>query len=299
MEIMSNALNEKALLLFNHHTELDWLFSWMLIEPFGSLGYGRALAKKLYKYVPTVGWAWALNDFIFLERDWNRDKKVIRQTIRELSSYPYSVWLLLFAEGTRLTPEKLLLSQKFAKENNLPVLKHHLIPRFKGFSELIRGMDTSKFIHIYDATVGLHSSKSGPATISSILMGNQMVVDIFLRRFDRCDIPKTDEGAKYFLMNRYKEKDDLLDFYKSSNGKTFTSYHVPVNTLPKSLGVLLNTIILNAVICIPLAYKTCAILMSGNFAQISTVLVVLAALHLAMKTLIDLTKISKASNYGN
>ena len=169
---------------------------------------------------------------------------------------------MLFAEGTRLTPEKLKLSQKFAKENNLPVLKHHLIPRFKGFSELIRGMEPSKFIHIYDATVGVHSSKSGPATLSSILMGNQMVVDIFLRRFDSCEIPKTDEGAKTFLMNRYKEKDDLLEFYESSKGEKFTSYDVPVTTLPNSLSVLFNTIILNGIICIPLVYNTYTIVAS-------------------------------------
>jgi hypothetical protein len=37
------------------------------------------------------------------------------------------MWLLLFAEGTRLNPEKLEASREFAKQRNLPMLKHHLV----------------------------------------------------------------------------------------------------------------------------------------------------------------------------
>jgi lysophosphatidic acid acyltransferase/lysophosphatidylinositol acyltransferase len=88
-----------------------------------SLGNGRVLAKKMLTYVPTIGWAWALSDFIFLERNWDKDKDTLTNGMAELASYPSSVWLLLFAEGTRLSPEKLELSQKFAKERNLHVLK--------------------------------------------------------------------------------------------------------------------------------------------------------------------------------
>jgi lysophosphatidic acid acyltransferase/lysophosphatidylinositol acyltransferase len=37
------------------------------------------------------------------------------------------MWLLLFAEGTRLNPEKLEASREFARQRNLPLLKHHLV----------------------------------------------------------------------------------------------------------------------------------------------------------------------------
>ena len=98
----------------------------------------------MLKYVPTVGWAWGMSDFIFLDRNWEKDKQILTNGMDALASYPSSIWLLLFAEGTRISPEKLELSQKFAKERNLHVLKHHLTPRSKGFVHIIKHMDTSK-----------------------------------------------------------------------------------------------------------------------------------------------------------
>jgi hypothetical protein len=38
------------------------------------------------------------------------------------------------AEGTRFTTEKHEASKKFAEEKGLPILKHHLTPRIKGFT---------------------------------------------------------------------------------------------------------------------------------------------------------------------
>lgn len=37
-------------------------------------------------------------------------------------------------EGTRFTPTKHEASLKFAKERSLPLLKHHLTPRTRGFT---------------------------------------------------------------------------------------------------------------------------------------------------------------------
>lgn len=42
--------------------------------------------------------------------------------------------LLLTPEGTRFTPKKHEASIKFAMEKNLPILKHHLTPRTRGFT---------------------------------------------------------------------------------------------------------------------------------------------------------------------
>ena len=42
--------------------------------------------------------------------------------------------MVIFAEGTRLTEAKVQASVEYAKANGLPELKHHLLPRSKGFS---------------------------------------------------------------------------------------------------------------------------------------------------------------------
>ena len=45
----------------------------------------------------------------------------------------------MFCEGTRFTQAKHEASMKIAKEKGFPELKHHLLPRTKGFSMLNRG----------------------------------------------------------------------------------------------------------------------------------------------------------------
>lgn len=50
-------------------------------------------------------------------------------------------------EGTRFTKEKYEASMQVAKEKGLPILKHHLLPRTKGFTLLasqIRGRSKLK-----------------------------------------------------------------------------------------------------------------------------------------------------------
>lgn len=44
----------------------------------------------------------------------------------------------MFAEGTRFTEEKHQKSLEFARKNGLPELKHHLLPRTKGFNIILR-----------------------------------------------------------------------------------------------------------------------------------------------------------------
>ena len=44
--------------------------------------------------------------------------------------------ILNFCEGTRFTDEKHAASMEIAKSKGLPLLKHHLLPRTKGFTLL-------------------------------------------------------------------------------------------------------------------------------------------------------------------
>lgn len=48
--------------------------------------------------------------------------------------------LLMFCEGTRFSEQKLIESNKFAAKNNLPQLKHTLVPRTKGFVLTMEGI---------------------------------------------------------------------------------------------------------------------------------------------------------------
>ena len=71
--------------------------------------------------------------------------------------------------------------------------------------------------------------------------------------------------------------------------------------LPRKIGVLINTVIWNLIICIPLVCKMFLMTISGDNLQMFITLLIIAALFvmkLAMQKFIDLTRIDKASRQG-
>ena len=51
-------------------------------------------------------------------------------------------------------------------------------------------MDSAKFPTIYDVTLAVNQRDSGPATISSILLGRKTVAEAYIRKFELKDVPK-------------------------------------------------------------------------------------------------------------
>lgn len=88
------------------------------------------------KLVPIIGWSWYFSEFIFLKRDWGVDEKKISKEMQQILDFPkdLNIVVAICCEGTRFTKEKYEESVKIAKEKGLPVLKHHLLPRSKGFN---------------------------------------------------------------------------------------------------------------------------------------------------------------------
>lgn len=76
--------------------------------------------------------------------------------------------LLLNAEGTRFTPSKHAASQKFAVEHNLPILKHHLTPRTKGFIASLPALK-AKCPAIYDIQLVVKPDEKVRNDISKLL----------------------------------------------------------------------------------------------------------------------------------
>ncbi len=114
-----------AIILMNHHFELDWCFGWMVADRFRVLGNARVFVKKMLTYVPVMGWAWNFSDVAYLTRgNWDKDKETINKSLQKLSLYPDPAWLLIYAEGTRISPEKLEASRDFARSRGLPILRH-------------------------------------------------------------------------------------------------------------------------------------------------------------------------------
>lgn len=82
-----------GLLLMNHYYEIDWLLGWVFCDKVGVLGNCKAYAKKAIQYIPTIGWAWKFAEFVFLERNYQKDKEIIGTQIRKILAYPHAVWV--------------------------------------------------------------------------------------------------------------------------------------------------------------------------------------------------------------
>ena len=121
---------------------------------------------------------------------------------------------MLYAEGTRFTPEKAEASQKFAKEKNLPVLKHHLSPRTKGFTASIPHL-RKKVPAIYDIQLAFKPIDTAKATVNNFLSGNGIEGHMFIRRIPIKEVPEGEEAASQWLHDLYKIKVRIVFFLTS------------------------------------------------------------------------------------
>jgi len=293
-DLLKNMGQENAIILMNHHYELDWLYGWMVGDRSGILGNCRVYIKKVIQYVPVIGWAWCFSDTLFLARNWAQDQAVLDKKLSVLQDYPSPVWILLFPEGTRFTQEKYEASKQFAEKRNLPILKHHLLPRTKGFSYTISNIDPTKIKSLYDVTLGCGTTVA--PTLTNVLMGRSTSAHMYIRKFELSDIPKDEEGSSQWLYNLYEEKDQLLDsFHKKGKFEhpslpSFEGVSLPPR--PYSLFISLGA---NILVMVPIAYGV----LSGGWSTLLIAVAVTGFSMLGIKKFIGITQISKSSAYGN
>lgn len=186
--------------------------------------------------MPVIGWSFYFAELIFLARDWDRDQYILAKSLDNLMVYEQFINLLLFAEGTRFTKAKYEAGVRFAEERNLHVLKHHLIPRTRGFRYTVRHM--RKFIGaVYN--IQIEFPENSEADVSSVLDGKPVHGHMFVERIPIEQVPTESEQAiDQFLFDLYKRKDELSEQFHA-NG-TFPSI-AKVTPKPR-LAPLLNLV---------------------------------------------------------
>ncbi|XP_035724404.1 1-acyl-sn-glycerol-3-phosphate acyltransferase gamma-like isoform X1 [Vespa mandarinia] len=291
--------HEHAYLLMNHSYEVDWLLGWVACDRIGVLGNCKAYAKKSIQYIPTLGWAWKFAENIFLERNWNKDKDVIGTQIKELIEHPDSIWLLLYAEGTRVTSKKLEASQKFAKEKNLPILKYHLTPRTKGFISSIPYM-RGKTMAIYNIQVAFKESDPVKPTMTNLLLGKKIEGHMYMRRIPLEEVPEGDEAAAEWLHKLYQEKDKMMESFHETGDFFATSgvLKTDIFKLKRRYYSLINTFFWVVVVLVPMLYYLIQLFLSGSTVYFSIGLAIIVLFYLLMYKTIQMSEISNSSSYG-
>jgi 1-acyl-sn-glycerol-3-phosphate acyltransferase len=201
-------LRENAMVFANHQQMVDPLALLSLARRQNRIGDLKWFAKKQIKYAPGIGWGLRFLDCLFLQRNWESDRKMVERTFSKFIVEDIPLWLIAFSEGTRITPEKLAQSQAYATKQGLQVPRYTLVPRTKGFVAAVTAL-RSHFKAVYDVTIGY---PEGIPKLGQYMKGYVHEIHFHVRRFP-IDMLPPEEGLSAWLVERFQEKDLLMAYF--------------------------------------------------------------------------------------
>ncbi|CAM9267777.1 unnamed protein product, partial [Hapterophycus canaliculatus] len=202
---------EAALIICNHRTRVDWMFLWCLCLRQGQLSGLKIVLKESLKGIPGFGWATQMLLFVFLKRDKAKDVQRVREISNYLVDLGLKTTLLIFPEGTDLSPSNHLKSLAFAKKAGLAEYQYVLHPKVRGFSECTQalrpGLDA-----VHDVSIAYHNYKDGgPPSENTMLAGCfPPEVHMHVTRYAIADLPADDEGLQQWCREAFAEKETRL-----------------------------------------------------------------------------------------
>lgn len=206
-------MRENAIVILNHQEMADITVIFSFSRAKERVGDLKWFVKDVLKYVPGIGWGMLFLDCPFVKRDWTADRDYIHGVFENILKYDVPLWLMTFAEGTRVRPEKIARSQEYAEKQGLPRLEHVLLPRTKGFVASVQSL-RGHVDAVYDLTIGY---VGGVPTLWQWIKGYVRRVHLNVRRYSIDVMPEEGEALSSWLIDRYQEKDLLLDyFYQNS-----------------------------------------------------------------------------------
>lgn len=198
--------DENGLIIVNHQSMADIPVLFELVARPKRLGDLKWFIKDIIKWFPGVGWGLMFLNSVFVKRDWKKDVNRISKAFQGLVHNKIPFYLVLFPEGTRLRPSKIIESARFANKHNLPVMSKVLLPRTKGFLATIEGL-RNHINAVYDVTIMYEKNKP---TLWQWFTHDPGPVHVFVKRYAMDDLPNDPEGLSVWLIQRYQEKDELL-----------------------------------------------------------------------------------------
>jgi 1-acyl-sn-glycerol-3-phosphate acyltransferase len=135
----------------------DWLYLWWIAYTARMHGHIFIILKESLKYVPILGWGMQFFSFIFLSRNWTKDRERFSHRLgklkRKQDNGEYNpMWMLMFPEGTNLSPNSRRKSKSWAEKQGIKDTEHVLLPRSTGLAFCLEELgDTVEWV--YDCTL--------------------------------------------------------------------------------------------------------------------------------------------------
>ncbi|RMZ72024.1 1-acyl-sn-glycerol-3-phosphate acyltransferase gamma [Pyrenophora seminiperda CCB06] len=211
---------DRMVLMANHQLYTDWLYLWWIAYTNNMHGFIYIILKESLKNIPIIGWGAQFYNFIFLSRKWEEDQRTFKKHLSKLNKKGDPMWLIIFPEGTNLSPTTRERSKQWADKNGLQDMKHQLLPRSTGLRFCLNELkETTDWL--YDCTIAYEGIPPGQfgqdifTLRSSFFEGRPpKSVNMHWRRFRIADIPVENTHAfEVWLRNRWREKDYMLEYF--------------------------------------------------------------------------------------
>lgn len=208
--------HEPALCISNHVTH-DYVMIYSLAFRTGTLAHTRAIIKNSIKYTPFLGPCIAMCYWPFISRDFKKDIKVLGRLFRlyKQAEMPAQIWI--FPEGTRLSPDKLKSSQEHAAKKGYPVWNNVMLPKYRGFCTALDSMKET-FRLMNDVTIQFDGWGHCPGLWDMLATDTRTphALHIHIKRYKISDVPEDEEGRQQWLMDRFQEKETLIEQFKKT-----------------------------------------------------------------------------------
>lgn len=209
--------DENALILPNHQSMADVMVLLCYARRASRIGDLKWFVKDPIKWIPGPGWGMKFLDCVYVKRDWTRDEAGISRLFGKFAREQIPISLVTFLEGTRRTPRKQEQARAYAEKAGLPLPRHILVPRTKGFVATIQGL-RGHLQAIHDLTIVY---PNGVPTLLDCFMARVPRVDVYFRRFDMSDVPQDPEDLPAWIRTRFRDKDRLIEGYRFDDGSGF------------------------------------------------------------------------------
>ncbi|CAN0570072.1 unnamed protein product, partial [Ectocarpus sp. 12 AP-2014] len=113
--------------------DCDWWFLFELMRPLRRHGALKIILKDDQKHIPVTGWGMRGFGFVFLKRDWVKDRANLERQLGVFTGDGFPLRLLIFPEGTTINARSMEKCTAFAKKEQRPRFEHLLLPRTRGF----------------------------------------------------------------------------------------------------------------------------------------------------------------------
>lgn len=190
--------------------------------------------------------------FIFISRKWSVDEYVIKKTITYFTETEFPLQLLVFPEGTDLSPSNKKKSHCYAENNDLQKYDYVLHPKKKGFCLCVEELCKGKVpLTIVNMSVGYIGTI--PQNEKDLCLGNWPTeIHFFAEQIPSSRLPSDKEGLSKWLVQCWEKKEEQLrKFYVNSK---FSAEYLSRAKNKESLGVAVKSILIWCLFLVYLCY---------------------------------------------